>query len=134
VEQALHRTRPFVAVAVVIVLGVGLAISFFGPSGVVIGSGGLDNSGNIAQWHLCRLPPGAHVVPNVMSFRGQEAGCDAPGLDGHVGGHSIRVHVRPGNYLLTEGSPGCFDRAQVTVSPHRFVTPKRFESMSCSIQ
>ena len=133
-ELTLERTRSFVAVSVVTLIVAGLSVTFLGPSGVVVPSGGLDNYGRPGQWHLCRLPTGRAVVPGTMWWDGHDAGCKMPGVDGHSSAHAVRLHVRPGNYLLTTGSPSCWSRAQVTVSPHRFVAPSRWESMSCSIQ
>ena len=115
-------------------LAVSVSVGFFGPSGIVIPAGGRDNSGNVAHWHLCRLPPGAALVPGTMSWRGQEAGCESPGIDGQMRGHSIHQRVPPGRYLVTTGSPSCFGRATVTVSPHLVATPQHWQAMSCSIQ
>jgi hypothetical protein len=133
VELTTRWVRPVLGVAAVALLVGALGIMFAGPSGVVIPAGGRDNSGQQAHWHLCRLTAGSPVESGASSWSGQVEGC-APGVDGDVRAHSIRLHVRPGRYLLNVGSPTCWARTQVTVSAHRFVTPKRWESMSCSIQ
>jgi hypothetical protein len=133
VELTVRWVRPVLAVSAVALIVGALALTLSGPSGVVIPAGGLDNSGHPARWHLCRLPLGRSVSSEASSWSGEVEGC-APGIDGLVRAHAIRLHVRPGRYLLNMGSPTCWSRTQVTVSAHRFVTPKRGESMSCSIQ
>jgi hypothetical protein len=122
------------AVAIVAMLVAALSATFGGPSGVVIPSGGVDNSGHQAHWHLCRLPAGGAIASAGSSWLGRVEGCEMPGIDGAVTARSLRLHLPPGRYLLNMGMPTFWIRTQVRVTAHRFVTPKRWEAMSCSIQ